>query len=63
MDKLEDARSSLADYARSAYLEEAKKDNSMDLGVLENMKDGDIIDWMTKDSPEAKQKFVNFVNN
>ena len=63
MDKLEDARSSLADYARSAYLEEAKKDNSMDLGVLENMKDGDIIDWMTKDSPEAKQKFVKFVNN
>jgi len=63
MDKLEDARSSLADYARSAYLEEAKKDSSMDLGVLENMKDGDIIDWMTKDSPEAKQKFANFVNN
>jgi hypothetical protein len=63
MDKLEDARSSLADYARSAYLEEAKKDSSMDLGVLENMKDGDIIDWMTKDDPAAKQKFVNFVNN
>lgn len=63
MDKLEDARSSLADYARSAYLEEAKKDSSMDLWVLDNMKDWDIIDWMTKDDPVAKQKFVNFVNN
>ena len=36
-DKLENARSSLADYARSQYIEEAKKDKSMDLAILDNM--------------------------
>lgn len=63
MDKLESARSTLADYARAAYLEEAKKDKSVDLSIVEKMKDQDIIDWMTKDDPEAEQAFIDFVNN
>ena len=62
-DKLEDARSALADYARLAYIEEAKKDKSMDLSVIESMKDQDIIDWMTADDPKAQQAYINFVNN
>ena len=62
-DKLENARSSLADYARSQYIEEAKKDKSMDLAVLDSMKDQDIIDWMTKDDSEAKKEYINFINN
>lgn len=61
-DKLENARSSLADYARSQYIEEAKKDESVDLSVLDKMKDQDIIDWMTKDDPEAKKEYINFIN-
>ena len=61
-DKLENARSSLADYARSQYIEEAKKDKSMDLSRLDKMKDQDIIDWMTKDDPEAKQTYIDFIN-
>ena len=63
IDKLENARSSLADYARSQYIEEAKKDKSMDLSVLDRMKDQDIIDWMTKDDPDAQNEYVNFINN
>ena len=63
MDKLESARSTLADYARAAYLEEAKKDKSVDLSIVEKMKDQEIIDWMTKDDPEAEQAFIDFVNN
>lgn len=61
-DKLENARSSLADYARAAYMEEAKNDRSMDLSVLDKMKDQDIIDWMTKDDPDAEQAYIDFVN-
>jgi hypothetical protein len=33
-------------------MEEAKKDKTMDLSVLDRMKDQDIIDWMTKDNPK-----------
>ena len=61
-DKLEDARSALADYARLAYIEEAKKDSSMDLWVIESMKDQDIIDRMTKDDPVAQQTYIDFIN-
>lgn len=61
-DKLERARSTLADYARAAYLEEAKKDKSVDLSTIEKMKDQDIIDWMMKDDPEAEKVFVDYVN-
>lgn len=63
IDKLESARSTLADYARAMYLEEAKKDRSVDLSTIEKMKDQEIIDWMTKDDPEAEQAFIDFVNN
>ena len=62
-DKLENARSSLADYARSQYIEEAKKDKSIDLSVLDNMQDQDIIDWMTKDDQNAQKEYINFINN
>lgn len=62
-DKLENARSSLADYARSQYIEEAKKDKSIDLSVLDNMQDQDIIDRMTKDDQNAQKEYINFVNN
>ena len=62
-DKLENARSSLADYARSQYIEEAKKDKSMDLSILDNMKDQDIIDRMTKDDQNAQKEYINFINN
>jgi hypothetical protein len=46
MDKMEKARSALADYARVSYLNEAQKDKSMDLSVLDKMKDQDIVDWL-----------------
>ena len=62
-DKLENARSSLADYARSQYIEEAKKDKSMDLAILDDMKDQDIIDRMTKDDQNAQKEYINFINN
>ena len=62
-DKLESARSSLADYARSQYIEEAKKDKSMDLSILDDMKDQDIIDRMTKDDQNAQKEYINFINN
>lgn len=62
IDKLESARSTLADYARAMYLEEAKKDRSVDLSTIEKMKDQEIIDWMMKDDPEAKQAFMDYVN-
>lgn len=62
-DKLENARSSLADYARSQYIEEAKKDKSMDLAILDDMQDQDIIDWMTKDDQNAQKEYINFINN
>lgn len=62
-DKLEDARSALADYARLAYIEEAKKDKSVDLSVLDKMKDQDIIDWMTKWDDNASQVYIDFINN
>lgn len=62
-DKLENARSSLADYARSQYIEEAKNDKSMDLSILDNMQDQDIIDRMTKDDQNAQKEYINFVNN
>lgn len=62
-DKLENARSSLADYARSQYIKEAEKDSSMDLSILDKMQDQDIIDWMTKDDPEAQQTYIDFINN
>lgn len=62
-DKLENARSSLADYARSQYIEEAKKDKSMDLAILDDMQDQDIIDRMTKDDQNAQKEYINFINN
>ena len=61
-DKLENARSSLADYARSQYIKEAENDASMDLSILDKMQDQDIIDWMTKDDPEAQQTYIDFIN-
>lgn len=63
IDKLESARSTLADYARAMYLEEAKKDRSIDLSTIEKMKDQEIIDWMMKDDPVAQQAFKDYVNN
>ena len=62
IDKLESARSTLADYARAMYLEEAKKDRSVDLSTIEKMKDQEIVDWMMKDDPVAQQAFKDFVN-
>lgn len=62
VDKLENARSSLADYARSQYIKEAENDASMDLSILDKMQDQDIIDWMTKDDPEAQQTYIDFIN-
>ena len=62
-DKLEKARSALADYARVSYLNEAEKDKSMDLWVLDKMKDQDIIDWLTKDDDNAQKVYIDFVNN
>lgn len=61
-DKLENARSSLADYAKSQYIKEAEKDDSIDLSVLDKMKDQDIIDWMIKDDPNAKNEYINYIN-
>lgn len=63
IDKLENARNSLADYARSQYIKEAEKDASMDLSILDTMQDQDIIDWMTKDDIEAQQVYADFVSN
>jgi hypothetical protein len=62
MDKLENARSSLADYAKSQYIKEAEKDPSIDLSILDTMKDQDIIDWMTKDDQNAKNEYLNYIN-
>lgn len=62
MDKLEKARSALADYARISYLTEAQKDVEMDLWVLDKMTDQDIIDWMTEWDDNAKNKYLDFIN-
>lgn len=62
-DKLEKARSALADYARVSYLNEAQKDKSMDLSVLDKMKDQDIVDWLIEWDDNAKQTYIDFVNN
>lgn len=63
VDKMEQARSSLSDYARIAYLNEAQKDSSMDLSKMEKMKDQDIINWLIEWDDNAKKTYLDFVNN
>lgn len=62
-DKMELARSALSDYARVQYAKEAKKDKSMDLWVLDKMKDQDIIDWLIWWDKKNSQRYIDFVNN